>query len=378
METRSLWDYEEEDKASPGGDVESLTHEESDKIEHTRREILSSVTQSRPVLLRDRVAWVLNHYPRTRDSDIELQIEYWRHFDEGVGSRDYITLEQYRDLTRLTSIARYRAKIQNEYRLFQASEEVRRHRGALQTGHQDESIEDKPDLLAYSVAFDESGKTDEHLVVGSVWFLESRFLLTLARRVDKLRERLGGSMEFHFRNIRDHNRDTYIELIDYLFEDSNSVSFKLISSSQRGVKNKNELLQHLCYRLLREGVEHEHRTGRAPLPRELSVWKDAEEEEFDSLFLSKLKTDLERDSATRFGGDLHLGRFEALDSAEHWAMQIADLWSSCVSRVLNSAPGIHAKDAVAGYFMSKMGVASLGDLETDSEGTAVVRFALGG
>ena len=32
METRSLWDYEEEDKASPGGDVESLTHEESDKI----------------------------------------------------------------------------------------------------------------------------------------------------------------------------------------------------------------------------------------------------------------------------------------------------------------------------------------------------------
>lgn len=88
------------------------------KLEEARTSVLRSVGSGKLDTLQERVAWILNHYPKTRDSDIALQLIYWKRFDSDIYSGDYIDPEDLYKLTRLTSLQRARAKIQNTYKLF--------------------------------------------------------------------------------------------------------------------------------------------------------------------------------------------------------------------------------------------------------------------
>jgi len=53
---------------------------------------------------------------------------------------------------------------------------------------------------------------------------------------------------------------------------------------RKGTGNVTDALNRLVYHLLVKGIETEHQSGRAPLPRLLQVWKDAEEAGRDKLF----------------------------------------------------------------------------------------------
>ncbi|MFI0606691.1 MAG: DUF3800 domain-containing protein [Anaerolineae bacterium] len=376
METQTRRDLDDELEESGDRSPIEVGESTTSDLDQVRDEILSNVLATRVDKHRDRVAWILNHFPATRDSDIELQIEYWRNFEDELQEQDYISFEQYKTATRLTSLVRWRARIQNEYQLFRASETVQKHRGTLQSDHLESARVERPRALTYDVVIDESGKTGAHLIVGSVWFLEVRLLIPLVRRIRALQVQLPGGGEFHFQKIRETNKDIYIQLIDILARESNAVSFKLISSPRRGVRDERDLLQVLTYNLLRRGVEHEHSTGRATLPRELGLLKDAEESGSDALFLSKLKEELQRASTAHFDGRLLIGEFRARPSDEHWSIQIADLWAGSINRVLNQGHGTGAKDVVASYFMSQMNVNSIDDLSRETVGSAVVHFRL--
>ena len=67
---RTLWDYQEEQNKSNEEENE-LTKEQ--KNEKERQEILEHVSSFSVDTIRDKVAWVLNHFPEARDSDITLQ-----------------------------------------------------------------------------------------------------------------------------------------------------------------------------------------------------------------------------------------------------------------------------------------------------------------
>lgn len=71
--------------------------------------------------IQERVAWILNHFPDTRNSDITLQLKYWDRFEPDLYDGRAIEPDDMYKLTRLTSLQRARAKIQNSYGLFQAS-----------------------------------------------------------------------------------------------------------------------------------------------------------------------------------------------------------------------------------------------------------------
>ncbi|MDQ0200308.1 hypothetical protein [Neobacillus ginsengisoli] len=95
-----------------------------------------------------RVANILNRYPETRKSDITLQIKYWQVYS-GLKS-NFVDLTKLYSLERLTSLARARAKIQNEYKLFQADIETRRRRRTLEEEEKEAQMLDKPSGLATS------------------------------------------------------------------------------------------------------------------------------------------------------------------------------------------------------------------------------------
>src|SRR5574341_1465498 len=101
------------------------------KLEEEIQLLLNNLSSATVNTLRDRVAWILNNHPETRDSDISLLLKFWETFEPNMYNGQFIRPDDLYRLTRLTSITRERARIQNVYKLFLASSEVRQKRGTL-------------------------------------------------------------------------------------------------------------------------------------------------------------------------------------------------------------------------------------------------------
>ena len=122
--------------------------------------------------------------------------------------------------------------------------------------------------------------------------------------------------------------------------------------------------------MLVRGLEHEHATGRAPLPRGIQVCKDAEEPGQDKLVAAELAARMKQSAATQFEGNLYVEGFSAEESAHSLFLQLTDLFTSSVGRQLNtSGDRRQPKDRFADYLLSKLGVEisaqpseSLGDM----------------
>jgi hypothetical protein len=305
--------------------------------------------------VQTRVAWILNRYPSARDSDVTLQVQYWRTFNRNLLSGpNTVTLENLYRLTRLTDIARARAKIQNEYHLFLASEGVRRRRIAKEGEERERQIDDQPPLSTLTVYSDESGKTDTHLIVGSVWFLSGEDLGNVTIALDEWREIIGFKDELHFTKINERNVDRYLNVINILDTFAATISFRAITIERRGHADISRVLDDLLLHLLVRGVKHEHDSGRAPLPRSISVFKDAEEEFRDKLAVENLTLDLKNASKSQFDGKLHVSLVSAIDSKVLIPIQLADLFIGSLNRRLNGKEdGTHAKDKFARAFLER-------------------------
>ncbi|HTV86964.1 MAG TPA: DUF3800 domain-containing protein [Dyella sp.] len=307
--------------------------------------------------LQTKVAWVLNRYPSARDSDVTLQVQYWRTFNrELLSGPNTVTLENLYKLTRLTDIARARAKIQNEYHLFQASEGVRKRRVIKEGEERERQIDNPPPIQTLTVYSDESGKTENFLIVGSVWFLIGDDVHNVDDALNEWRERTGFKEELHFTKINDRNIDRYMEVINILDTFAATISFRAITIERRGHGDIPRVLDDLLLHLIVRGVRHEHESGRAPLPRSISIFKDAEEEARDKLSVANLELTLKNVSKAQFNNQLHVSLVYAIDSKTLIPIQLADLFIGSLNRTLNVAQnGTHAKDRFAAAFLARFG-----------------------
>jgi hypothetical protein len=339
-------------------DLDTLDHADKDaQLEDEQAKILRSVASARLDTLQERVAWILNHHPGARDSDITLQLIYWKLFDSDIYNGSFIEADDLYRLTRLTSLQRARAKIQNSYKLFQASPEVRRQRGMLEESEKEKAVEQQLSYDVFAVYADESGKTQEYLVVGSVWFLYGPETATMVQEIEACRKRRAFDGELHFKKISKLNLPMYKEVADILAARSSTVSFKAISVERKGIAKVNDALTDLYYLLLVNGVEHEHDTGRGSLPRMLQLWKDAEEPGFDKLLLENVRDRITQAGISRFNSELKVDHFEAVDSEAFSLIQLADLLTSSISRVLNAkGDRTNPKDEFANYLLKVLGM----------------------
>ena len=95
--------------------------------------------------------------------------------------------------------------------------------------------------------------------------------------------------------------------------------------------------------LIDKGIEHEHKSGRAPLPRMLNLWIDEEEKGSDQLKIENIK---ERLKGQRIKG-LYLGEFFAVSSKSSFHIQMIDLFTGAINRKLNTPDGTTQKDDFA-------------------------------
>jgi hypothetical protein len=316
--------------------------------------------------MRHRVAWILNNFPSTRNSDIALQIKYWEIFDDEVYEGSPIPVDDLYRLTRLTSLARERARIQNVYRLFQADEDVKKRRGTRQE-EELEKAREIPDCAVYKVYLDESGKTTEFLIGGSLWFLSSGTEgFELYRQSTDLKERYRRppNFEFHFSDMSKDELPIYKELVDIFMTQGGTLSFKSISVPRSGIKNSPHALGDLYYLLLTKGIEQEHSTGRAPLPRILQVYKDADEPGSDKLLMANLAERMKQYSASIHDNRLFVQEFVPLDSKGNIFLQVADIMASSFNRILCRGTKIrNHKDELADYLVQRLGISTTPDLE---------------
>ncbi len=330
-----------------------------EKIEEEIQHLLSNLSSANVNTLRDKVAWILNHNPKARDSDVTLMLDFWETFESNIYDGHSIKPDDLYRLTRMTSIARERARVQNIYKLFQASSEVRQQRGTLSEEEKEKAIEDKPvGCPSVTVYMDESGKNAGQLIVGSVWFLDvGKPLFDILRKIMKFKEEMNFTKEFHFAKMSREDLPIYKRMLEIFLHEAPTYSFKVVSVPARGIQNKQEALRLLFYHLIIKGVEHENETGRAILPRSLQVWKDSEEEGADRLLSADLDDKLKQASSMLFDKKLYLNFVRCVDSEHNLFIQIADLFTASVNRVLNEAAvAKNHKTDFAEFFLESVGI----------------------
>ncbi|SHJ06407.1 DUF3800 domain-containing protein [Pseudozobellia thermophila] len=335
---------EENDK-----NIESSDSNVDKKIEKEKSELLNKVLSGNLITKRDKVGFILNNNTSARNSDIELAWSYWKTFENHVFNGISITKEELKKLTSINSLTRSRARIQNEYKLFQANHAVKKHRGVLADEMKKIAVEEKPEgLETYSVYIDETGKTQSYLSVGSLWVVDGFKAYQAYNEIKNWKDKNNINYEFHFSNLSKNRLEKYKEFFLNFLKLNPTVGFKVIILNRKGITNINSAITDLTFHLLHKGVNHEHTTGRAPLPRLLQVWIDDEEKGSDQLKLENIKERLTRQSIS----DLYLGDFHAVDSQENFGIQIVDIFTASINRKIHNpeSTGNH-KDELANFVL---------------------------
>lgn len=224
-----------------------------------------------------KVASILNKYPDTRNSDVALMVKYWEVFQEHNGGN--VSIEKLFKFERLTSIARVRAKIQNEYGLFKADNKIRRYRRQAEEIQKEFQIASKPVVDYITVYTDESGKNDEFAIVGSAWVLAGEGQLNDDLALWAQRRKQTDDTcpdEFHFNKITNNGRNlqVYKDFFSYAVARGHMTGYKAIAVNQSKLRMTiDELNTELFYQLIRIGIEHEKVTGRIELPKQIAVIK---------------------------------------------------------------------------------------------------------
>ncbi|NMN37730.1 DUF3800 domain-containing protein [Pedobacter sp. SG918] len=314
------------------------------------QELLKRVLGSEIYDIRDRVAYILSSSADARNSDIKLAWRYWTTFESDVIGEGGLTEKSMLKLSKISSLCRVRAKIQNEYKLFQADASVKKRRGTLEDKMKEGAIEDKPNNLGlYSVFIDESGKNDKYLMVGSLWLL--RYGPDYIRKDLELKDwkkHSGITYEFHFTDMRPSSLEQYKSFFLKFLSLYPEVGFKLIVVKNKGFTDVATAITDLTFHLLSDGVEHEHTSGRAPLPRKLDVTIDDEDLGSDAVKLANIKE--------RFRGlgrdGLFIGDFHAAASGKNLFIQAVDLFVASVNRKLNQPGDNKPKDQLADFILN--------------------------
>lgn len=320
-----------------------------EKLEKEGQELLNRVLCGNIENIKDRVAFILNNSTDARNSDIMLAWEYWKDFEPEILTGNSVDMEQMLQLTKISSLSRIRAKIQNEYKLFLADEVVRKYRGMLDDDMRQEAVDDKPSGTGiYSVYIDETGKTQQYLSVGSLWLLNYGYNHIAKTNILKEWKALNNiTYEFHFTKMSNSSLEMYKEFFAKFLSLYPEVGFKLIVVNNTGFADVNSAITDLTYHLISKGVNHENTSGRAPLPRVLTVYIDDEEVGSDRLKLENVKGRLKNQHTP----GLFVEEFRAIASNENFYIQAVDLFTGAVNRKLHYPNGTHAKDILANYIL---------------------------
>ncbi|MBO8087532.1 MAG: DUF3800 domain-containing protein [Marichromatium sp.] len=336
-------------------DEEELSEEELQKleakklkIEKEKKELLASLAGGNFSGQRTRVAAVLNLYPDSRNSDVTLTVKYWEMFQPDLYNESGILPKDLFKLERMHYIVRARAKIQNEYGLFQADEGVRRHRRQREEDMQEAVISDSSPRKTINVFADETGKNGNFVIVASVWVLTGRAVFTVSKAINDWKvNSVWANREVHFSKFGRRDMEPLQEYLGVILANREFLSFKAIainkSSSSRSVE---EIVQKLHEHMIIRGTDHEIHNNRIDLPREIEMTLD-EEQSLDSFALSEMSRRISTDYQRTHDGQIKLCGIQTTSSKNSPLVQLSDLIAGAINRKMNHQGDRNHKDDMA-------------------------------
>jgi len=337
---------------------EPLTESEKQaRREREKQELLSALAGADFSAMRTRVAGMLNLYPDTRNSDVTLMLKYWETFQPDIYKPSGILPKDLFKLERSTNIVRVRAKIQNEYGLFQADDKIKGYRRGREEEIEEAVIEDAPGRSVAFVYADETGKNDKYVMVASVWILTGRAVFTAGRAIDAWKTTSNWSArEIHFSKFGKQDMDTLAEYLGVIERNREFLSFKFMAIERARTRRPvEEVVMKLHENLMIRGCEHEVGTGRVDLPREFQLTVD-EENSLDSFHLDEMRRRVNEAYQSNFGGAATLAVAQSASSRNSHLIQLADVVAGAFNRRLNHTGDRNFKDDMADLIIERLGL----------------------
>lgn len=303
-----------------------------------------------------RVAHILNLHPAARNSDVALALKYWETFHPELYNPEGIKPADFFKLDRVPFLVRARAKIQNEYELFQAEEKVRRRRKGREEEMREAVLTDVAPRQMLQVFSDETGKGEDHVIIGSVWVLSGRAVYDVTKAIkDWQVHSKFAKREVHFSAFGKGDLDAVVDYLNVVAANREFLSFKLIAMNRRNSRRAIEdVVQRLHEFMLVRGLSHEIESGRVGVPRHVAVTMD-EEQSIDRIALAEIRNrvveGLERE---HLEGVTFEERFNTVSSKDSALVQLADVIAGAANRRLNFKGERNHKDDIADRVMDAL------------------------
>jgi hypothetical protein len=355
----------ETDLDQTGGDASSLKGKKGPedflarkaRLEKEAADLVNSLNNGIFSDVKTKVAWILNLFPHTRNSDISLTLKYWElyHSDRfnptAMNPRDMFKME------RETTIARVRAKIQNEYHLFPADESVRRRRRALEEDVNEAVVEDKPERQIVYVYADETGKNADFVCVAAVWVLTGYTIFKLNQAIRAWQQSSPwANRELHFSEFKKRHVGALPEYLSLIRAHREFLSFKVIAVERSTIKRPiEEIVMRLHEEMMIRGARHEVDNSRIKLPHAIRLTVDAEQS-LDAFACSEMKSRIAMAYQAAHGDRLSVEEVTTISSQKSELVQLADLIAGAVNRRKNHFGEQGYKDEMADLIIEQLDI----------------------
>jgi hypothetical protein len=337
-----------------------------EKLDKEKGDLLASLSGGDFSKQRTRVAYILNLFPESRNSDITLTLKYWETFQPDIYNEHAIAPKDLFRLERLHYIVRARAKIQNEYKLFTSDEGVRRHRRKREEEMHDGVVKDIAPRKIVNVYADETGKNQDYLIVASVWVLTGRAVFTVGKAISDWKDTsLWAKREIHFAKFGKRDEEPLKEFLSVIQENREFLSFKAIAvESKQTKRSTEEVVEKLHEHMLINGVDHELESNRISKQHEIEVTLD-EEQSLDAITLTEMKRRVNSDLKNTHGAGVSIASIESISSRGSVLVQLSDLVAGAINRRLNHKGNRNFKDDMADRIIHALDL-QLDESEIDS------------
>lgn len=329
---------------------ETLSAEDEEK----QQALLARLAKSDLARVEDKVAWILQRYPETRDNHILLALRYWYRFDaDKIDAWEGGSLNILLELENVATILRMGRHIQNSMKLWSGTERFKDFRDKYQlefSRYFAEQAEGDKEIRLY---LDETGTDTKSgfLAVAGICVPEWKVYEKHHAALRLWREQLGFLGTLHAADIPNDNAP-HLALLEQL--DSAKGSLLFIGHAIETRIATDQTLETLFLQLTLDALRKLNENGCLRETKHLLVVKE-KADGFDRVYLPALRNDLEQALAAEFLGRVWLKDVVALPKGREVMLEVADHIAFGLQRG-RRAGSRHPKDVVAETAMNVTGL----------------------
>ena len=337
--------------------VQPWTHADgsvSVDVEKQRRVLLAALANSEYGTVEQKVAFILQRYPETRNSHTRLAIQYWLSFGaDKLADWDRLSLDVLLELENFENIERAARNIQNTLKLWSGAEHYRTLRNTRQLEFYQYFAEQSKGDAEIRLYLDETGTDHKsgYLAVAGICTADWRQYERYHAAFCQWREQLNYPGTLHATEVTEDNT-RQLALLAELNKRKGGLLFVAHVMRARAMTHKE--LESLFVQLALDTLRALDDSGCLNEAKALLVVKEADPG-FDNVFLRSLRVDLEEALAADFLNRVYLKNILPVPKGREVMLEAADQIAHALQRRALYG-GQNPKDQVAEATMNVTGL----------------------